>query len=189
MDFSLKAFLKIIIAFICGISITSTASTITSQNTNKSEEKTNEIISLSDYNENLIIANEFYGVSDINAHYNCYPITNGIEFDFPKKDDSYFRAMLKEPLKAGETYTFSCNITGLKDDESVCFGILWQNINNFSLSKDGFVSKTFIVDDSYDNINWLLIDDYKAYIPQPTTKVQMTNIKLEKGDKATRYIN
>ena len=57
------------------------------------------------------------------------------------------------------------------------------------LSKDGFVSKTFIVDDSYDNINWLLIDDYKAYIPQPTTKVQMTNIKLEKGDKATRYIN
>lgn len=66
----------------------------------------------------------------------------------------------------------------------VWVGLLWQTKNQFTITKNGKVSKTFVVDDKYDGYTYLLVDDLK----KASAPVTIKNIKLEKGRKLTSYI-
>lgn len=135
-------------------------------------------------NENLIQKNTYYTIGK-NPYKNCIPSNDGsIIFNYNNHVDTYFRIMLKEPLKAGDIYTFSCEVSNLKNDDSFGLGLLWQTKNQFTITKNGKVSKTFVVDDKYDGYTYLLVDDLK----KASAPVTIKNIKLEKGRKLTSYI-
>lgn len=135
-------------------------------------------------NKNLIQKNIYYA-PEKDPYANCIPSNDGsIILDYNNHVDTYFRIMLKEPLKVDDICTFSCEVSDLKDGDSFGLGLLWQTKNRFMIVKNGKVSKTFVVDDKYDGYTYLLVDDYeKASAP-----ITIKNIKLEKGRKSTPYI-
>lgn len=142
-------------------------------------------------NENIIQKNA-YGAHEgddwIGGNYTLS--NNNVTFNFSKSNkDAYIRFRLKKPLELNETYTFSCEVSGVKAGESINFGILNQYKNNFTTSKKCVVKKTFIVTERYQNLTYLLVDDASADIsPKPTSDITFSNAKLEKGTKATPYI-
>lgn len=142
-------------------------------------------------NEN-IIQKGAYGAREGDAWIGGnYTISNNnVTFNLSQSNkDAYILFRLKKPLELNEIYTFSCEVSGIKAGESINFGILNQYKNNFITSKKCVVKKTFIVTEGYQDLTYLLVDDASSDIfPKPTSDITFSNPKLEKGTKATPYI-
>lgn len=129
-------------------------------------------------NENLIIQQQTLD------YQNCFVLENGFLLDYSNYADTYFHKKLKQPLKKGCIYSFSCNISGLKQNEEFGLGVLSENENKIFFQKDGTKSITFTLNEKYDEQTTILIDDCK----KPSSPIKITNIKLETGPKVTPYI-
>ena len=114
--------------------------------------------------------------------------------------DTYFRLFMSEQLVSGQTYTISCQVSGLLNGTAYRFPMFTQNnsaMGVLDLNHNGLNSLTF-------TMNWTgtqttatgangetvyinLLDDSSRVIASGQGPITVSHFKLEKGDKVTLW--
>ncbi|MDO5293307.1 MAG: hypothetical protein Q4F05_11205 [bacterium] len=98
--------------------------------------------------------------------------------------DTYFQLGTYSDLVYGQEYTVSFNVSGLPSGSTLTMAAM--NMSKYVKTiVNGLNAITFVFDSSQTNKRLLLVDDHTKL--NIGTKVTVTNIQLEKGNKATDY--
>lgn len=96
--------------------------------------------------------------------------------------DTYFYLNITENLISGNTYTISCDASGLASGESCSFGMISQGSGkNFIINKNGRNSAILVP--TSDVSDKFIFDD----VLKGTSDIVLSNFKIEIGDKVTSW--
>ena len=124
----------------------------------------------------------------------------GIQIPATDNADTYFRLFLIKQLTQNNKYTFSCFVSGLKEGSYYSFPFFAQNntaMGVIKLDHNGLNSCTFTMNNSAQNaitdpegktVYIMFMDDSGRNIASGQQPFQITQMKLEEGDKVTGWI-
>lgn len=124
----------------------------------------------------------------------------GIQIPATDNADTYFRLFLIKQLIQNNKYTFSCVVSGLKKGSYYSFPFFAQNntaMGVIKLDHNGLNSYTFTMNSSAQNavtdpegktVYIMFMDDSGRSIASGQQPFQITQMKLEEGDKVTGWI-
>lgn len=123
----------------------------------------------------------------------------GIIIPATENADTYFRLFLKEQLVQNETYTISCNVSGLLNGSMYRFPLFAQgntSMGLLELNHNGLCSLTFTMTYSTqsaatignETVYICFMDDNGRTLTTGQGPITVTNFKIEKGSVATPWI-
>ena len=123
----------------------------------------------------------------------------GIIIPATESADTYFRLYLKEQLVANETYTISCNASGLLDGTYYRFPLFAQSNTSMgvlNIDHNGICSLTFqmtystqsAVSVGNETVYVCFMDDITRALTSGQGSITLTNFKIEKGNIVTPWI-
>ena len=124
----------------------------------------------------------------------------GIIIPAAENADTYFRLFLKEQLVANETYTISCQVSGLLEGSFYRFPLFGQgntSMGMLQLNHNGLCSLTFTmtysgaqtaVTTGSETVYILFMDDAGRSLSTGQGPITVTNFKIEKGSVATPWV-
>lgn len=123
-----------------------------------------------------------------------------IQIPATENADTYFRLFLTKQLIQNNKYTFSCYVSGLKEGTYYNFPFFAQGNTGMGvihLDHNGLNTVTFIMNSSTQNaitdpegktVYIMFMDDSGRNIASGQQPFQITQMKLEEGDKVTGFI-
>lgn len=123
-----------------------------------------------------------------------------IQIPATENADTYFRLFLTKQLIQNNKYTFSCYVSGLKEGTYYNFPFFGQNNTGMGvihLDHNGLNTVTFTMNSSAQNavtdpegktVYIMFMDDSGRSIASGQQPFQITQMKLEEGNKATAWI-
>lgn len=123
-----------------------------------------------------------------------------IQIPATENADTYFRLFLTKQLIQNNKYTFSCYVSGLKEGTYYNFPFFGQNNTGMGvihLDHNGLNTVTFTMNSSAQNavtdpegktVYIMFMDDSGRSIASGQQPFQITQMKLEEGEKATAWI-
>lgn len=123
----------------------------------------------------------------------------GIIIPATENADTYFRLYLKEQLVTNETYTISCNVSGLLNGSYYRFPLFSQgntSMGVLNIDHNGICSLTFqmtystqsAVSVGNETVYVCFMDDSARALASGQGSITLTNFKIEKGNIATPWI-